>query len=51
MLQTEKGDITLDLFPDKAPLAVNNFVFLARQGWYDGVTFHRVTPGFHGSDR
>ncbi len=46
VLQTEKGDITLDLFADQAPLAVNNFVFLARQGWYDGVTFHRVLPGF-----
>jgi cyclophilin family peptidyl-prolyl cis-trans isomerase/thiol-disulfide isomerase/thioredoxin len=46
VLHTEKGDITLDLFADKAPLAVNNFVFLARQGWYDGVTFHRVIPGF-----
>jgi cyclophilin family peptidyl-prolyl cis-trans isomerase/protein-disulfide isomerase len=46
VLQTERGDITLELFPDKAPLAVNNFVFLARQGWYDGVTFHRVIPGF-----
>jgi cyclophilin family peptidyl-prolyl cis-trans isomerase/protein-disulfide isomerase len=46
VLQTEKGDITLDLFADQAPLAVNNFVFLARQGWYDGVTFHRVIPGF-----
>jgi cyclophilin family peptidyl-prolyl cis-trans isomerase/protein-disulfide isomerase len=46
VLHTEKGDITLDLFPDKAPLAVNNFVFLARQGWYDGVTFHRVLPDF-----
>jgi cyclophilin family peptidyl-prolyl cis-trans isomerase/protein-disulfide isomerase len=46
ILQTEKGDITLDLFPDKAPLAVNNFVFLARQGWFDGITFHRVLPGF-----
>jgi cyclophilin family peptidyl-prolyl cis-trans isomerase/protein-disulfide isomerase len=46
VLHTEKGDITLDLFADKAPLAVNNFVFLARKGWYDGVTFHRVLPGF-----
>jgi cyclophilin family peptidyl-prolyl cis-trans isomerase/protein-disulfide isomerase len=46
VLHTEKGDITLDLFADQAPLAVNNFVFLARQGWYDGVTFHRVLPGF-----
>ena len=46
VLQTDKGDITLDLFADQAPLAVNNFVFLARQGWYDGVTFHRVLPDF-----
>jgi cyclophilin family peptidyl-prolyl cis-trans isomerase len=45
-IQTEKGTITLELFPDLAPLAVNNFVFLARQGWYDGITFHRVIPGF-----
>lgn len=46
ILHTEKGDITIELFPEKAPLAVNNFVFLARQGWYDGVTFHRVITGF-----
>jgi cyclophilin family peptidyl-prolyl cis-trans isomerase len=45
-LHTEKGDIVMQLFPDKAPLAVNSFVFLAKQGWYNGVTFHRVTPGF-----
>ncbi|RME07136.1 MAG: peptidylprolyl isomerase [Anaerolineae bacterium] len=45
-IQTEKGNIVVELFPDVAPLAVNNFVFLARQGWYDGVTFHRVIPGF-----
>jgi len=45
-LHTEKGDIVMQLFADKAPLAVNSFVFLARQGWYDGVTFHRVIPGF-----
>jgi len=44
-LHTEKGDIVMQLFADKAPLAVNSFVFLARQGWYDGVTFHRVIPG------
>ena len=36
----------IQLFPDKAPLAVNSFVFLARQGWFEGVTFHRVIPGF-----
>lgn len=45
-LKTAKGDIVLQLFPDKAPLAVNSFVFLSRQGWFDGVTFHRVLPGF-----
>jgi cyclophilin family peptidyl-prolyl cis-trans isomerase/protein-disulfide isomerase len=44
-LHTEKGDVVMQLFADKAPLAVNSFVFLARQGWYDGVTFHRVIPG------
>jgi cyclophilin family peptidyl-prolyl cis-trans isomerase/protein-disulfide isomerase len=45
-LHTEKGDIKISLFPDKAPMAVNSFVFLAKQGWFDGVTFHRVIPGF-----
>jgi cyclophilin family peptidyl-prolyl cis-trans isomerase/protein-disulfide isomerase len=46
VLHTEKGDITLELFADKAPLAVNSFIFLARNHWFDGVTFHRVIPGF-----
>jgi len=45
-IHTDKGDIVIQLFADKAPLAVNSFVFLARQGWFDGVTFHRVIPGF-----
>jgi cyclophilin family peptidyl-prolyl cis-trans isomerase/protein-disulfide isomerase len=45
-IETEKGDIVLELFPDVAPLAVNNFVFLSRQGWYENVSFHRVIPGF-----
>lgn len=45
-LHTEKGEIVLQLYPDKAPMAVNSFIFLARQGWYDGITFHRVLPGF-----
>jgi cyclophilin family peptidyl-prolyl cis-trans isomerase len=44
-LQTEKGDITIELFPEDAPMAVNSFIFLARHGWYDGITFHRVIPG------
>ncbi len=39
-LQTTKGDVVLQLFPDKAPLAVNNFVYLARNKWYDGITFY-----------
>ncbi len=36
----------IQLFPDKAPLAVNNFVSLARRGWYDGITFYKMLPGF-----
>ena len=43
-LKTEKGDVVLQLFPDKAPVTVNSFVFLARNGWYDNITFHRVIP-------
>ncbi|NJN43789.1 MAG: peptidylprolyl isomerase [Anaerolineae bacterium] len=45
-IQTEKGKIVLELYADVAPLAVNNFVFLATHGWYDNVTFHRVLDGF-----
>ena len=45
-LHTEKGDVVIELLPDRAPLAVNSFVFLARAGWFDGTTFHRVLPGF-----
>jgi peptidyl-prolyl cis-trans isomerase B (cyclophilin B) len=45
-LVMDKGDIVIELFADKAPRTVNNFVFLAREGFYDGVTFHRVIPGF-----
>jgi cyclophilin family peptidyl-prolyl cis-trans isomerase len=44
-LHTTKGDLVIQLFPDKAPVAVNNFVFLARNGWFDGVIFHTVVPG------
>jgi peptidylprolyl isomerase len=40
------GEFVIQLFPDKAPLTVNSFVFLARQGYFDGVTFHRVLEGF-----
>jgi len=45
-IHLEKGDIQIQLYADKAPLAVNSFVFLARNGWFDGVTFHRVIPGY-----
>ena len=44
--KTEKGDFEVELFADKAPKTVNNFVFLARDGFYDGVTFHRVIADF-----
>ena len=45
-LKTEKGDIVLKLYADKAPLAVNSFVFLARAGWFNNTTFHRVIKNF-----
>jgi cyclophilin family peptidyl-prolyl cis-trans isomerase len=45
-ISTDLGDIVIELFADKAPITVNNFVFLARDGYYDGVTFHRVIKGF-----
>lgn len=45
-IKTNRGDIVIDLFADKTPITVNNFVFLARDGYYDGVTFHRVIPNF-----
>jgi len=45
-LHTEKGDIVIHLHADKAPRTVNNFVFLARQGFYDGTIFHRVIANF-----
>lgn len=40
------GEFAIQLYPDKAPITVNSFVFLARQGFFDGVTFHRVLQGF-----
>jgi peptidyl-prolyl cis-trans isomerase B (cyclophilin B) len=46
VIRTEKGDIRLELFAAEAPQTVNNFVFLARDGFYDGLTFHRVDPDF-----
>lgn len=40
------GEFVIQLYPDKAPLTVNSFVFLAREGYFDGTTFHRVIEGF-----
>jgi peptidyl-prolyl cis-trans isomerase B (cyclophilin B) len=45
-LKTQRGDIVVELYADRAPLTVENFVNLARAGFYDGTTFHRVIPGF-----
>jgi cyclophilin family peptidyl-prolyl cis-trans isomerase len=45
-LHTEKGDIVVELFADKTPRTVNNFVFLAREGFFDNTTFHRVIANF-----
>jgi cyclophilin family peptidyl-prolyl cis-trans isomerase len=46
IFKTDKGDISVKLFADKTPYTVNNFVFLARQGFYDGTIFHRVIMDF-----
>ncbi len=45
-LHTDKGDIVVNLFASETPMTVNNFVFLARQGFYNGVIFHRTMNGF-----
>ncbi len=45
-ISTSRGDIVIQLAPEYAPKTVNNFVFLAREGYYDGVTFHRVISDF-----
>ncbi len=46
VMHTDKGDITIQLYADKTPRTVNNFVFLAREGFYDGTIFHRVINDF-----
>jgi peptidylprolyl isomerase len=46
VIETDKGNISLELFAADAPQTVNNFVFLARDGFYDGLTFYRVVPDF-----
>lgn len=45
-LETTRGDIVLELYPEHAPKTVNNFVFLTNESFYDGVTFHRVIDNF-----
>jgi len=45
-ITTDRGDIVMSLDPARAPRTVNNFVFLARDGYYDGLTFHRVVKDF-----
>jgi cyclophilin family peptidyl-prolyl cis-trans isomerase len=45
-LSTDKGDMVVELFVDKTPITVNNFIFLARAGFYDGTIFHRVIADF-----
>jgi peptidyl-prolyl cis-trans isomerase B (cyclophilin B) len=45
-METTEGTITLELYPKQAPMHVNSFVFLANEGFYEGVIFHRVIPGF-----
>ena len=45
-LSTTQGDIVIELYPDKAPTTVNSFVFLAKEGWFNNIDFHRVIPGF-----
>ena len=45
-ISTDKGDMVIELFANKTPRTVNNFVFLAREGYYDGTIFHRVIPDF-----
>ena len=46
IIETQKGNLVLELFAKDVPVTVNNFVFLAGEGFYDGSTFHRVIPGF-----
>ena len=45
-IKTNKGEITVELFPKETPITVNNFVFLSREGFYNGVKFHRILSGF-----
>ena len=46
LMHTDKGDIKIKLYKDEAPIAVSNFAHLIREGFYDGLNFHRVIAGF-----
>jgi len=46
IIKTSKGDITIDLAEDMTPITVNNFIFLAKEGFYDDTIFHRIIEGF-----
>jgi peptidyl-prolyl cis-trans isomerase B (cyclophilin B) len=46
LIKTDKGDLALELYAQDAPVTVNSFVSLARKGFYNGLTFHRIIPGF-----
>lgn len=46
VIETNRGSFTMELYPDRAPITVNSFVFLARNRFYEGVSFHRIIPGF-----
>jgi peptidylprolyl isomerase/peptidyl-prolyl cis-trans isomerase B (cyclophilin B) len=46
VIALEKGEVRIEFFPEDAPKTVENFVTLAKKGFYDGLTFHRVVPGF-----
>ncbi|MCK4488949.1 MAG: peptidylprolyl isomerase, partial [Anaerolineales bacterium] len=45
-LETTKGEVQLELYPEHAPKTVNNFVFLVKEAFYDGISFHRVIDNF-----
>lgn len=46
LIETSQGNLNIKFYPDIAPITVNNFIFLAREGYYNSVIFHRVIPGF-----
>ena len=46
LIKTNRGEILIQLFPEQAPRTVENFIGLAKKGYYDGVIFHRVIPDF-----